>query len=165
MLDIITLGNETLRKKALPVENFNGELAALVEQMAHTMILEKGIGLAAPQVGLEQRIFVCSPDQNDLYVFINPEIVETSEGICPYEEGCLSIPGVYADVVRPEKITVQAYSVDGKPFTIQADDILARVIQHEYDHLQGVLFIDRISERKREKLIRHYEKIHNLKKA
>ena len=165
MLDILTLGNETLRKTASPVENFDGELAALIEQMSEAMLVEKGIGLAAPQVGVEKRIFLCRPDDSKLWVFINPQIVLTGEQLVTYEEGCLSIPGVYADVVRPEKITIQAYDVNGKPFTIEANDILARVIQHENDHLEGVLFIDRLSERKREKVVHLYEKIHKLAKA
>ena len=165
MLDILTLGNETLRKKAEEVVNFDGELAALIDQMDETMALGKGIGLAAPQIGIEKRIFLCRPEQSKLWVFINPQIVLTSEQIVSYEEGCLSIPGVYADVIRPEKITIQAYGIDGKPFTIEADDILSRVIQHENDHLDGVLFIDRLSERKRDKVVQQYEKINKLKNA
>ena len=164
MLDIVTLGNEVLRKTAAPVENIDGELASFIDQMHEALIRGKGIGLAAPQVGVEKRIYLCKPSGDRLWVFINPQIVMTSESLSTYEEGCLSIPGVYADVVRPSKITVQAYNTDGKPFTVEADNVLARVIQHEYDHLDGILFIDKLSERRREKLLNQYEKLQKKKK-
>jgi peptide deformylase len=91
-------------------------------------------------------------------VFINPTIIGTSPEISQYEEGCLSIPGLYADVTRPEKVTVQAWNERGRPFTLDAEGLLARVIQHEYDHLEGVLFIDRLSEPKRNRLLTLYDK-------
>ncbi|MFQ3547068.1 MAG: peptide deformylase, partial [Termitinemataceae bacterium] len=117
-----------------------------------------GIGLAGPQVGLLQRIFIVHIEGETPRVFINPTIIGTSPEQSQYEEGCLSIPGMYADVNRPEKITIQAWNERGRPFTLDAEGLLARVIQHEYDHLEGVLFIDRLSELKRKRLIALYEK-------
>ena len=157
MVDIVTLGNETLRAKASRVEVFDAELRQLIEDMSAAMRGE-GIGLAAPQVGLSKRLFICQPEGHKLWVFINPEITLTSEEISDYEEGCLSIPGVWADVKRPQQVQIQAFNEKGRPFRVDAEGMLARVIQHELDHLNGVLFIDHLSERKREKLVREYEK-------
>jgi len=112
-----------------------------------------GVGLAGPQVGLMERIFVVLIEREEARVFINPSIIETSQDRVKYEEGCLSIPGCYANVMRPRAVKVQAWNEKGRPFTIEADGLLARVIQHEYDHLEGVLFIDRLSEARRERLL------------
>ena len=111
-----------------------------------------GIGLAGPQVGLNRRIFVVCADDGVDRVFINPQIIGTSTETVGYEEGCLSIPGFYEDVIRPERITVQAKNEKGRRFTLEAEGLLARVIQHEYDHLDGVMFIDRISPAKKDKI-------------
>ena len=118
----------------------------------------KGVGLAGPQVGLLERIFVVHVEGDEPRVFINPSILETSAETSKHEEGCLSVPGVWADVIRPEKVKVQAWNEKGRPFTIEVNGLLARVILHEYDHLEGVLFIDRLSEPKRAKVIAKYEK-------
>jgi peptide deformylase len=126
--------------------------------MIETMHRGRGIGLAGPQVGLLQRIFVVQVDGESPRVFINPTIIGTSPEISQYEEGCLSIPGLYAELTRPEKVTVQAWNERGRPFTLDAEGLLARVIQHEYDHLEGVLFIDRLSEPKRKRLLTIYDK-------
>jgi len=158
MLDIFTIGAEVLRANAAPVERFEDELAALVERMFETMKLGKGVGLAAPQVGLGQRLFVMQIDGDKQRVFINPEIVETSVDLDTFEEGCLSIPGVYADLERPAEIRVQAWNERGRRFVIGADGFLARVIQHELDHLNGVLFTDRLPEKSRDRLLAQYEK-------
>jgi peptide deformylase len=91
-------------------------------------------------------------------VFINPSIIETSRALVKYEEGCLSLPGLWADVIRPASVRVQAWNEKGRPFTLEADGILARVILHEYDHLEGVLFIDRLPEPKRNQLLEKFEK-------
>lgn len=152
MLRIITLGNETLKQKAQPVTEFNKELEQLVEEMFESMHSSDGIGLAAPQIGKLLRIFICQPGDDEPRVFINPQIIQTSQNITSYEEGCLSIPGVFANVKRPDAVTIQAQNIKGKPFTIEAEGLLARVIQHEYDHLEGTLFIDHLSERKRKKV-------------
>lgn len=147
MLDIYTLGDDVLRSKCEKVTVFDDALKMLVDAMFETMDEADGIGLAAPQVGVEQRFFVVSlPQENIKKVFINPEIIETSVETGSYEEGCLSIPGLYHDVIRPLKVTVCAQDVNGKPFTVNADGLYARVIQHENDHLDGKLYIDRLSD-------------------
>jgi len=158
MLEILTIGEETLRKPAQPVDSFGSELKLLADAMIDTMHEDGGIGLAAPQIGVPKRLFVVHLQDEDPRVFVNPEIIETSQETCVQEEGCLSIPGVYADVHRPEGITLQARDVAGKVFTLTASGMLARVIQHEYDHLRGVLFIDRLGDEQREKILRIYEK-------
>ncbi len=158
MLDILTLGNDILRKKCSTVAVFDKKLEDLADAMIITMREGNGIGLAGPQVGVEQRIFVCQVQDQPPMVFVNPEIIGTSEEMIPFEEGCLSIPGVYSDVIRPAWVKVQAWTTKGKPFTMEADGILARVIQHEMDHLKGILFIDHLNEKKRLRLIKAYEK-------
>jgi peptide deformylase len=157
-MEIITLGNDVLRQKALPIQDIDAQVKVLAQEMIETMHRGRGIGLAGPQVGLLQRIFVVQIDGDSPRVFINPTIIGTSPEISQYEEGCLSIPGLYADVTRPEKVTVQAWNERGRPFTLDAEGLLARVIQHEYDHLEGVLFIDRLSEPKRNRLLTLYDK-------
>jgi peptide deformylase len=119
---------------------------------------DKGIGIAGPQIGIMKHIFVVHVDGDEERVFINPSILETSHETCKYEEGCLSVPGIYAQVVRCEKIKIQAWNEKGRPFTLEANGLLARVIQHEYDHIEGILFLDHLPEKKREKLIEKYEK-------
>lgn len=164
MIDIVTLGEDVLRQTAEPVKEFDEDLNRLIDDMAEAM-RGQGIGLAAPQVGVSKRLFLCQPDGHKLYVFINPEITLTSEETDPYEEGCLSIPGVWADVIRPAQIQIQAFNQKGRPFRIDADGILGRVIQHELDHLNGVLFIDHLSDRKRQKLVKEYQKKHSIQSA
>jgi len=159
MLDIITLGDEFLREKTERITSFGLEIPVLADAMIEAMRGERGLGLAGPQVGVLKRIFVMElPEEGVPRVFINPEIIETSQELSSYEEGCLSIPGMYCDVIRPALVTVQAQDVKGKPFTIKADGMLARVIQHENDHLHGVLFIDRIEEDPRERILKAYKK-------
>lgn len=148
---------EILRNKSLPVKDINQELVDYTNRMIKA-IEGIGIGLAAPQVGRNERFFVCHLDQMDPLVFINPEIIGTSEELSSYEEGCLSIPGMYGDVKRPAVIQVQAWNQKGRPFKIEADGLLATCIQHELDHLNGTLFIDHLSERKRVKLLKKYDK-------
>ena len=140
LLDVAKLGEEVLRKKAEPVAEINDEIRALVEDMFETMIEKDGVGLAAPQIGKSLRLFV---DDDVRRVFINPQIIKTSTEVGEYDEGCLSIPQVYETIVRPLEVTVQAYNEKGRPFTLEADGLLARIIQHEYDHLDGILYIDR----------------------
>jgi peptide deformylase len=147
-----------LRQTAVPVTEFNDELMSFIDMMIESMKENKGIGLAAPQVGDKRRIFVCSIDNNEPLVFINPEIIGTSLETSVYEEGCLSLPGIYADVERPEKVTVQAWNRKGRPFKIEADGLMATCLQHEIDHLNGVLFVDYLSERKKQKYLKKLEK-------
>lgn len=158
MLDILTLGDETLREKSDRITEFGPEIAVLADAMIDSMREEQGIGLAGPQIGVTKRIFVTGLVDEEPIVFINPEIIETSQETVVFEEGCLSIPGVYADVRRPSMIKIQAQDVKGKPFTLEASGMLARVIQHENDHLQGVLFVDKLSELVRECVLSQYKK-------
>ena len=143
ILEITKLGEEILRQKAQPVEEVNDEIRQLADDMLETMIEANGVGLAGPQVGKSLRIFVAMADDDVKRVFINPQIIKTSEEVGDYEEGCLSIPQVYETITRPVRVTIQAQNEKGKLFTLDADGLLARIIQHEYDHLEGVLYIDR----------------------
>jgi peptide deformylase len=156
-MEIITLGDGLLRQKAESVNPINAEIAKIAVEMIETMHQDKGIGLAGPQVGLMKRIFVIHIEGDVPRVFINPSILETSQERVKLEEGCLSIPGVWADVVRPESVRVQAWNEKGRPFTLEADGIMARAIQHEYDHLEGTLFIDRLPKNRQEKILAKLE--------
>lgn len=158
MLKIYTMGEDVLRKQAATIPDINQSIINLAEAMVETMHLGSGIGLAGPQVGELRRIFVVHVNDDVPRIFINPEIIATSPEQTDFEEGCLSIPEIYSDVIRPSEITVQAWNEKGKPFTLSAGGILARVIQHEYDHLRGVLFLDHLDEKKRSRLIKVYEK-------
>jgi peptide deformylase len=157
-MEILLLGNEALKQKAQSIKNITEETAKIAAQLVELMHKGKGVGLAGPQVGLMERIFVVHVEGDKPRVFINPSILETSAETSKYEEGCLSVPGVWADVIRPEKVKVQAWNEKGRPFTIEVNGLLARVILHEYDHLEGVLFIDRLSEPKRARVVAKYEK-------
>lgn len=143
ILNVTKLGEEILRKKAEPVPEINDEIRELVNDMFDTMIENNGVGLAGPQVGRSLRLFVIIADDDVRRVFINPQIIKTSTQVGEYDEGCLSIPQVYETITRPLEVTVQAYNEEGKLFTLEADGLLARIIQHEYDHLDGILYIDR----------------------
>ncbi len=157
-MDIVVLGDEILRQKAQNIADIDTNIKALSQQMLETMYRGKGIGLAAPQVGLSLRMFVLDVEEGSPLVFINPSLLETSEELEDFEEGCLSIPGVYAKVARSAEIRIQAWNERGRPFTMEAEGFLARVIQHEMDHLNGVLFTDRLPEIIRAKLLKQYEK-------
>ncbi|MFH1392872.1 MAG: peptide deformylase [Patescibacteria group bacterium] len=143
ILKILQEKNPILRKKAEPVKNPESpEIKQLIADMVATMLEINGVGLAAPQVGVSCRIFTANVE-NKIFVFINPEIKDLSADKIPFEEGCLSVQKVWGQVVRPKKITVKALNENGKPFKIRAKGLLARVIQHEMDHLNGALFIDK----------------------
>jgi len=147
MLDIYTLGDDVLRTKCEKVTQFDSSLKILTDAMYETVEQADGVGLAGPQVGVEKRLFIVSiPNEGIKKTFVNPEIIETSVETGPYNEGCLSIPGLSHDVIRPLKVTVYAQDENGKAFTVKADGLFARVIQHEYDHLDGKLYIDRLSD-------------------
>ncbi|MDR0538967.1 MAG: peptide deformylase [Spirochaetaceae bacterium] len=158
-LKIITLGDEALRQKAAPVKEIRPLYREIAEQMINLMVEGGGVGLAGPQVGFMERIFVAKHAGEPPRIFINPSIIATSEDRVKHEEGCLSLPGVWADVIRPKTLTVQAWNERGRPFTLEASGILGRIIQHECDHLNGILFIDHLSELKRKRIIMHYEKL------
>jgi peptide deformylase len=144
ILDIRVLGDPILREETRPVEQITDELRTLVANMFETMQAAQGIGLAAPQVGRSERITVVDVGDKPM-VLINPEIIRAEGKPKKAEEGCLSIPEVYGDVERPAKVHVRALDLDGKEFEIEADELLARCLQHEIDHLHGKLFIDYMS--------------------
>ncbi|HAO30739.1 MAG TPA: peptide deformylase [Treponema sp.] len=160
MLKIYKLGEEVLRQKceAVKAEEINDEFRALIKEMFLTMDEANGVGLAAPQVGIAKRFFVAMSDDDVERVFINPVITKTSSELSEYEEGCLSIPGVYETIVRPKAVTISALDINGKPFTLDAEGLLARIVQHESDHLDGVLYIDRGDEAFKEKTIETFKK-------
>lgn len=157
-MEIVRYPAEILRQKTVPVAEFDASLAQFAQDMIVTMIQGRGIGLAAPQVGSLQSMFVAQEEEGKFVVFINPEIIGTSLETAPYEEGCLSIPGMYEEVIRPEAVVIQAYNERGRPFKRECSGLLARIVQHELDHLKGVLFIDYLSDMKRERLLKQYEK-------
>lgn len=161
-LDVVTLGNEVLREKAKPVETFDQALEDTVRQMFVIMREKKGVGLAAPQIGISRRFFVTEAVDDRPRVFVNPEIIETSQETVNGEEGCLSLPGVWANVTRPYSVKVQAQDTTGKIFHLNAEGWLARIILHENDHLNGLLFVDRLPQNIKNKVISKYEKMsHN----
>ena len=163
-LEIVRIGDDILRRKCREVKVFDDAFRMLTDAMLDTLHDADGVGLAAPQVGVDGRFFVVDIRDGKHYVFANPEILETSEELGPYEEGCLSIPGVYHDVMRPIRVRVHAQDEYGKAFEIDADGLLARVIQHENAHLDGHLFIDRLSEEERAKVLHAYEKKNAVRK-
>jgi peptide deformylase len=150
--------NRVLRQKAKPVKNISGEIRERAREMLDIMHRDRGVGLAGPQVGLLKRIFVTHAEGDQPRVFIDPSIIWTSQDQVSYEEGCLSVPGVWAHVTRPGKIKVQAWNEKGRAFTLEASGLLARIILHEYDHLEGILFIDRLDSAGREKVLSKLEK-------
>jgi peptide deformylase len=164
MLDIYTLGEEVLFEKCQPITKFDSGLRVLVNAMFETLEEADGVGLAGPQVGVSNRIFIINIRDVEKRAYINPQILETSIETSCAEEGCLSIPGVWHDVERPAKVTVQAQDLEGKAFVVKAEGLLARAIQHENDHLNGTLFIDRMSEEEKEKVVRAYERKNRSKR-
>ncbi|MDF2499930.1 MAG: def1 [Anaerosporomusa subterranea] len=141
ILDIRKAGDPVLKQKAAPVEKITKKIKELIESMTETMYVADGVGLAAPQIGVSQRIIVIDVGDG-LIGLVNPVIVE-HEGLECATEGCLSIPGVFGDVERASRVTVEALDRNGKSVRIVADGLLARALQHEIDHLEGVLFIER----------------------
>lgn len=146
------LGDPVLRQRAKDVEDVDGNFARTVDAMYETMFEAEGGGLAAPQVGIGRRFFVFKTDDGPK-VAINPEIVESS-GEVEWNEGCLSIPGIGFDIVRPELVTLRAMDLDGNELLIEADDYRGRMFQHEIDHLDGILAIDRVDPDERKKVLK-----------
>lgn len=148
-MEIIPYPHPTLRHKSKPLKRVNKQLKSLVEQMFPLMYEAKGVGLAANQVDLPFQLFIVNekadPDEGEELVFINP-VIQKPKGREEKEEGCLSIPGIYENVARPTQVHVTAFGLDGTPIDMTVDGMLARIIQHEYDHVHGTLFIDRIAE-------------------
>ena len=162
ILGIETLGSRVLREKAAPVEAVTDDVRRLVRDMMDTMYDAEGIGLAAPQVGISERILVVDvgdEDENrEVHALINPVIVEFGKETEKASEGCLSIPGIEEMVNRPARVIVEALNPDGDPVRIEAEGLLARALQHEVDHLDGILFIDRLSSLKRGIILRKWRK-------
>lgn len=156
VLHLVYHPDERLNTAASPIERVTPAITQVALEMIDLMHTAQGIGLAGPQVGRLERIFVVHVSGDEPRVFINPVVVERSLEEEPYEEGCLSIPGVYAMVRRPSAVTVEALDESGNPIRVAAEGLLARVIQHEYDHLEGILFLEHLTRRRRERLLRAY---------
>lgn len=155
-MQIVQFGHPVLRWKSKPIQSINEELRSVISQMFELMYAAKGIGLAANQVGLPLRFFVVNvtadpAEKDEEIVFLNPRI-RRRKGATTGEEGCLSLPGLYANVDRSEEVVIEAFDLDGEGFEMDLDDLPARVVQHETDHLDGVLFVDRIADEERLKL-------------
>ena len=155
--DVRTYGDPVLNSPAEEVENIDGKLVRLTQAMLQTMYQVPGIGLAAPQIGVQKQIFVYDLGDEPV-TLINPRIVESS-GEWVYDEGCLSIPGLYVEMVRPKQVLLEAVDLDGKDVRIEADELLARLFQHELDHLNGVLMFERMTPDQREKAMDAYRRI------
>ncbi|KAF3997209.1 peptide deformylase [Glaciimonas immobilis] len=154
LLNILRYPDSRLHKIARPVTVFDARLKRLIADMAETMYEAPGVGLAASQVDVHEQLIVIdtSDTGRDLLVFINPEILWSSEERQTYDEGCLSVPGVYDGVERPARIRVRALDADGKPFELDAEGLLAVCIQHEMDHLKGKMFVEYLSPLKRNRI-------------
>jgi len=158
--EVRLLGDPILREKAAAVDGVDGALHTLIADMFETMYAEEGVGLAAPQIGISMRVIVVDPREDAVqpFAFINPEIIETSEETERDEEGCLSLPGLKDLVERPVRVVARGLDAEGRPKQIEAAGLLARILQHEVDHLNGVLFIDRVTPLKRRMLLKKWEK-------
>jgi peptide deformylase len=161
LLPIVTYPDARLREKAISVTEFDATLQQLIEDMAETMYAAPGIGLAANQVGVLKRIFIIDiageGEPSDLKVFINPELTLT-EGLQSYEEGCLSFPGASEEIKRAAKVVIKAHNAKGELFELEAEGLLAVAIQHENDHINGVLMIDKVNPLARRKISRQVQR-------
>lgn len=145
-------GDPVLRQRAMEVEEIDGRIAKLAEEMVETMYAAPGVGLAAPQVGIERRIFVYDIGEGPQTV-INPQIVESS-GEWEYEEGCLSVPGLHWPIVRPDEVHLVGYDLEGNEISVEADELLGRVFQHELDHLDGILLLEHLDKDQRKEAMK-----------
>ena len=159
--EVRILGDPVLRTKAKPVAAVTDELRQLIDDMFETMYAEEGVGLAAPQVGVLERVIVVDPHMDDYepFALINPEIIEASKETEKSEEGCLSIPGLRDLVERSVAIKVRGMTPEGKVREFEAEDLVARILQHEVDHVDGILFLDRLSPLKRKLALAKWQKI------
>jgi len=157
ILEIKEYGEPVLRGKALPLKEITPEILNLIKDMAETMYTDSGVGLAAPQAGVSKRIIVIDGEEDGLIALVNPTIVK-SEGEVEDEEGCLSLPGIYSQVKRSSKVTVKALNENGDPIEITKEGLTARALQHEIDHLDGILFVDRIGRMERQILLKKLKK-------
>ncbi len=170
VLPLVIAPDPRLKVKSTPVDTVDDEIRVLVDDMLETMYASNGIGLAAVQVGVHKRILVMDiaygssryaqegERESKPLILINPEIVQESEDHRVFEEGCLSFPGQYAEVERPTAVTVKYLDYDGQPQEMQADGLLATCVQHEMDHLEGIVFVDHISKMRRDMILRKLKK-------
>lgn len=165
ILNILSYPDPRLRTKALPVDVVDASTRAIVQDMFETMYAAEGIGLAATQVNIHQQIIVIdiSRTREHPLVFINPSITVIDEKKQVFQEGCLSVPGYYDEVERPEHVTVSALNQHGESFTLEMEGLLATCIQHEMDHLNGKLFVDYLSQLKRHRIKEKLEKVQKQK--
>ena len=154
--DIRTFGDPVLKTCAAEITNIDSKLIKLTDEMFEVMYQAPGLGLAAPQIGVRKQLFVYDVD-DEPQVLINPKIVESS-GEWVYDEGCLSIPGLYVEMLRPKLVLVEATNLDGNTIQIEADELLARLFQHEIDHLQGVLMFERMTPDQRKQALAEYRR-------
>jgi peptide deformylase len=155
--DIRTYGDPVLATVAEQVENIDGKVVRLTQSMLQAMYKAPGLGLAAPQIGVQKQIFVYDIDGTPT-TLINPKIVE-SRGEWVFDEGCLSIPGLFVEMVRPKEVLLEAVDLDGNTIQIEADELLARLFQHELDHLNGVLMFERMTPEQRDEALAEYKRI------
>lgn len=162
ILEIHEYPDPILKKKSDPVAKVDASVQRLIRDMLETMYDAPGVGLAAPQVGVSRRIIVIDTSREGEdprpFCMVNPEVTWASEETCDYKEGCLSVPEQYADVTRPKQVRVRYLDQNGKQQEIEAEGLLATVVQHEIDHLNGILFVDRLSPLKRKMVLRKLEK-------
>lgn len=156
--DIRTFGDPVLAAVAEEVQNIDAKIIRLSDSMLQAMYKAPGLGLAAPQIGVQKKIFVYDIDDEPI-TLINPRIVESS-GEWVYDEGCLSIPGLYVEMLRPKQVLLEAVDLDGNEIRIEADELLARLFQHELDHLNGVLMFDRMTADQRTEALAEYRRLH-----
>lgn len=161
---IRTFGDPVLKSKAAPITDVDGKLIRLVDDMFTTLYdSDNGIALAAPQIGVQKQIFVWDLDDERQVIF-NPEIVE-SDGEWAYDEGCLSIPGLYVEILRPKTVLMRGIDIDGNVVEREADELEARMYQHELDHLHGVLMFDRMTSEQRKEAIGEYKRLQHQAEA
>ncbi|HEX2782532.1 MAG TPA: peptide deformylase [Ilumatobacteraceae bacterium] len=161
---IRTYGDPVLKIKAAEVADINGKIAGLVDDMYETLYdSDSGIALAAPQIGVQKQIFVWDVDDEQMAI-INPQIVESS-GEWVYDEGCLSIPGLYVEMLRPNHVLMRGFTVDGDEIEIEASELMGRLFQHEIDHLHGVLMFDRMTPEQRKEAMQEYRRIQEQPEA
>lgn len=160
VLKVRTYPDPCLKKKAEPLTGFGPEEQKIFDDMIETMYAEDGVGLAAPQVGISKRVMIASPTMTlgEEYVFVNPEILE-ARGRELGIEGCLSLPGISGEIARAKLIKFRALDREGKPVEMEVKDFFARIVQHEVDHLNGVLLIDRVDFDKRQELLASYQRL------
>jgi len=157
---IRTFGDPVLKQRAREVTEIDGDLARIVDTMVDTMYEASGVGLAAPQVGIQKRLFTYDVGEGP-GVIVNPEIVET-RGEWAYEEGCLSVPGVHFEIVRADVVTVRGLDLDGREIVVEGDELMGRMLLHEIDHLDGVLLLDRLEPEARREALRELRRREGL---